>query len=221
MIREDFGDRKVELGDLCDILEGCIVKRIAEGRRFGLCLINEGLVDQLSSRSVRTLLSDGDASYGSQGRIVLEKSYLARVIAREVNRRLAERGIDVRITSKEIGYELRSQPPNAADAIYAQQLGYAAVEGFRLKHSNCMIVVEDGQAAYRSFRSLMDASGRIMPRKVDIGSQAYRIAREYFTRLTASDFAAEENVDRLAEAAGLSHQEFVTRFQRVPALTLK
>jgi 6-phosphofructokinase 1 len=221
MVREDFGARKIELGDLCDVLEGCVVKRIAEGRGFGLCVISEGLVDQLSSRSVRFLLSNGDAAYGSEGRIVLEDANLARALAREVNRRLAEREIGVRVIGKKIGYELRSEPPNAADAIYAQELGYAAVEGFRLKHSNCMLVVQDGQVAYRSFRSLMDASGRIMPRKVDVGSQAYRVTREYFTRLTASDFAAQESVDRLAEAAGLSAKEFVARFERAPALTPK
>jgi 6-phosphofructokinase len=138
-----------------------------------------------------------------------------------LNRRFKEREIDVRVTDKKIDYELRSQPPNEFDAGYGQSLGYAAVEGFRLRHSNCVVVFEDGKAAYKSFRSLMDpVTARIAPKRVDVNSQSYTIGRFYFTHLTSEDFDPER-VPPLAEAAHLTPEAFVAKFGRVPQITVK
>jgi 6-phosphofructokinase 1 len=220
VIPEDFGDRKVELGDVCNIIEGAIMKRLANGKPYGVILICEGLVNNISSRSVHGLMSTGDVSADTDGHVILENTRLSRAISRELNRRFKEREIDVRVTDKKICYELRSQMPNEFDAGYGQSLGYAAVEGFRLRHSNCVVVWEDGKVVYKSFRSLMDAAGRIAPKRMDVNSQSYTIGRFYFSHLTDADFEPER-IGALAAAAKLTPEEFSAKFRRVPQITVK
>jgi 6-phosphofructokinase 1 len=222
IIPEDFGDRKIEISDICDIFEGCILKRLTQGKNYGMCVISECLVNQLSSKTVQTLLDGGDVSYGREGQIVLEDAELGRAIAREVNRRFRERVVSVNVTSKKIGYELRSQVPDAFDAELAQELGFAAVEGFRQKHSNCVVVRQQGGMRYVSFRELMDSvTGRITPRKVNVNSQRYTVAREYFTFLTKEDLKNPEFLERIAAVANMNKDAILEHFQHVPELTVK
>jgi 6-phosphofructokinase 1 len=218
LIPEDFGDKTIELNDLCDIIEASIIKKLASGKQHGVIVMCESLVTQMSSWSVQGLMSSGDVTADSTGRVILERTELSRSLCRELNVRFQARRLDVRVTSKKIDYEIRSQPPNEFDAVYGQALGYAAVEGFRQGHSNCMVVFENAKIAYKSFRSLGDpVTMRIAPMRVDVGSQSYVIGRFYFTYLTDEDFEPER-IEQIAAAGNFTPEEFVARFRRIPQL---
>ena len=222
IIPEDFGDKKIELKDICDIFEGAIIKRLAMGKPYGMCVISEGLINQMTSNSIQGLFENGYIKYGAEGQIVLDDAELSRAVSKQVNQRLTDRGISVRVTPKKIGYELRSQSPNAFDAVYVQELGYGAVEGFRSGHSNCIALWDNGMVSYKSFRELMDpGTGRIFPRRVNIESQCYKITRTYLSVLKERDFQDKEKLEKLAKAANTTPDQFIAQFGRVPALTVK
>lgn len=222
IIPEDFGDKKIELSDICDIFEGAIIKRLAVGKGYGMCVISEGLISQMTSNAIQGLFENGYIKYGSEGQIALDDAELSRAVSKEVNERLNARGIGIRVTPKKIGYELRSQSPNASDAVYVQELGYGAVEGFKSGHSNCIAMWHNGCVSYKSFRRLMDpGTGRIFPRKVDIEGQRYKIMRMYLSVLKDADFEDKGQLEKLAKVANTSVDQFIAQFRRVPALAVK
>ena len=56
------------------------------------------------------------------------------------------------------------------------------------------------------------ATGRGRQRAVDVDTESYRVARDYMVRIGEKDFRDEAWVAKLADAAGLSTEEFNTRF---------
>lgn len=222
IIPEDFGDKKVDFSDICDILEGAIIKRLARGKRYGMCIISEGVINQLNSNSIQNLLIEGCLNYGTGGKISFDDSEFSRAVSKEMNKRLKARSLDTRVTSKKIGYELRSQAPNDFDAIYVQQLGYGAVEGFRKGHSNCVVTYEGGEVKYRSFRSMMDpTTGRLLPRRVNIESESYTITRQYLSVLRKEDLKSHSKREKLAKVANMETADFVAKFKKVRRLFVK
>src|SRR5688572_29158378 len=127
--------------------------------------------------------------------------------------RLEPRGIKVTIVDKTIGYELRCAPPIPYDAEYARDLGYAAVRYLLKGGSGAMITTQGGESQAVAFGEVVDAatgSARRCPVAVD--TESYQVARDYMVRIGKKDFADEMWVARLAEAGGLSLEDFLARF---------
>jgi 6-phosphofructokinase 1 len=61
-------------------------------------------------------------------------------------------------------------------------------------------------------------TGRTRVRTVDVEGESYLVARKYMIRLEKTDLADREMKRRLAEAAGLTSDEFVDRFGKVVEL---
>src|SRR5215469_14119176 len=210
IIPEEFAEGDISLGDIADIVEGSIIKRLALGRSHGIVLLSEALVERFSPQEESELQ---DVDRDAQGHIRVTEIDLGRKVKNEVQTRLERRGIKVTIVDKTIGYELRCAPPIPIDAEYARDLGYATVQYLLHGGSNAMITVQGGALRPVPFSEVADpATGGGRLRAVDVATESYRVARDYMVRIDKKDFQDEKWVGALAAAGGLSQPEFVSYF---------
>ena len=55
VIGEEFGRETVAFSDICDIVEGAIIKRRAKGRLYGVAVLAEGLIEKLDKDEIAEL----------------------------------------------------------------------------------------------------------------------------------------------------------------------
>ncbi|HKP84725.1 MAG TPA: 6-phosphofructokinase [Blastocatellia bacterium] len=210
IVPEEFRSRSVSLADICDIVEGTIIKRKAMGRGFGVVLLAEALIENLGTAEVAELR---DVDRDEQGNVRVTEIDIGRKVKNEVQASLERRNIKITIVDKTIGYELRCAPPIPYDTEYARDLGYAAVHHLINEGSGAMITIQGGEAQAIPFGEVIDpATGRGRLRAVDVDTESYQVARDYMVRLGPKDFADPAWVEKLAEAAGLSVEDFMARF---------
>ena len=155
--------------------------------------------------------------HDSYGHLRLAELDLAYILKTLVERRFAERGQNLTIVHKTIGYELRCAPPVAFDCEYVKTLGYGAVE-FLLnpdestsRIDGALVCIVDGQLRYLKFEDLMDPkTKKTSVRPVDISKPAYRVAREYMIRLEREDFENPQRLEKLARAASSQEKPLTT-----------
>ena len=211
IIAEEFASSTIPFATMCDIVEGAIIKRRAQGQHHGVVVIAEGLIEKLDPTELAELQ---DVERDEHGHIRLAEVDLARKIKVEVQGRFSERGIRLTVTNKNIGYELRCADPIAFDAAYCRDLGYGAVRFLVEGGTGAMVSVQHGRMVQIRFEDMRTAAGRTRVRHVDIGSDGYRVAREYMLRLEPEDFRDPAWVEKLAEAANLTSDQLRTRFER-------
>jgi len=206
VIGEEFADRRVSVDELAGVLEGAIIKRHAQGREHGVAILSESLATCLDGAEPDALERD------PHGHVRLADFELGRLLKDRVIQSLKARGIPVRISVKDLGYELRCAPPGAHDLQYARSLGYWAARFLLDGGTSAMISIQAGRLAPLPFERLLDpATGRARIRYVDLDSEMYRTMLAYMVRLRRADFLPE-NVGILAESANLSEAAFVERF---------
>ncbi|HKX29970.1 MAG TPA: 6-phosphofructokinase, partial [Blastocatellia bacterium] len=212
IIPEEFSAGLIGLADVCDIVEGSIIKRLAMGKSYGVALLSEAISEHFSSEEVTELQTvDRDA----QGHIRVAEIDLGRKVKSQVQARLEKLGVKVTIVDKTIGYELRCAPPIPYDAEHARDLGYAAVHYLQSGGSGVMITMQNGEITPVSLTDVLDpTTGQGRLRSVDLRSESYQVARDYMVRLDRKDFADEAWVEQLAAAARLSVPEFKERFAK-------
>jgi 6-phosphofructokinase 1 len=80
-----------------------------------------------------------------------------------------------------------------------------------------MITIQGGEFRPVPFADVIDAdTGRGRQRPVDVDTESYQVARDYMVRIGKKDFEDDDWVAKLADAAGLTLHEFVTRFSPQP-----
>jgi 6-phosphofructokinase 1 len=147
------------------------------------------------------------------GNVRLADLELGRLLKDRVTGSLQARGVPVRISVKDLGYELRCAPPGAHDLQYARSLGYWAARFLLDGGSGATVSIQAGRLVPMPFESLLDAAtGRARVRHVDVSSEMYQTMRAYMSRLHPMDFLPE-NIGVLAESANLSEAEFAARFR--------
>jgi ATP-dependent phosphofructokinase / diphosphate-dependent phosphofructokinase len=212
IIPEEFTRDLICLSDICDIVEGSIIKQRAMGRDYGVVLLSEALSERFSPQEV-TELQDVDRD--AQGNIRVAEIDLGRKVKSEVQARFLKRGIKITVVDKTIGYELRCAPPIPYDAEHARDLGYAAVNYLQTGGSGAMITIQDGEFTPVPFIEVIDRkTGRGRLRAVDVTTLSYQVAFDYMVRLKPGDFADPLWIDALAGAARLSVAEFTDHFAR-------
>ncbi len=211
LIGEEFRDRKISLATLADILEGSVIKRMAMGRPYGVAVLAEGLSERLDPEE---LSRNAEIERDSHGNIRYGEIELGRMLKNEVRRRLKERGINVTIVDKDIGYELRCADPIPFDLEYTQDLGYAAVMYLLSGGSGSIVTIDRGRLIPISFADMLDEkTGKARIREVDIDSDSYRVARHYMIRLEDADFGDPKSVARLATIGRMPPAEFDRKFR--------
>jgi 6-phosphofructokinase 1 len=212
IIGEEFRDKTVSFETICDILEVSIIKRMAQGSPYGIAVLAEGIITRIDTEELKAhpyvnLETD------LHGNIRLSEIDIGRITKDEVRRRLRERGIDVTIVNKDIGYELRCASPIPFDCEYTQDLGYAAVKYLQDGNSGAIVTVDKGQLIPVKFGDIINSNGRINTREVDVDSDSYQVARKYMIRLERSDFDEIKNVARLALIGNMKTEEFIEKFK--------
>ena len=210
VIGEEFERETVAFSDICDIVEGAIIKRRAMGRQFGVAVLAEGLIEKLDPAELAELQ---DVERDEHGHIRFAEVDLARKVKAEVQGRLAGRGLRVTIINKNIGYELRCADPIPFDAAYCRDLGYSAVRFLTSGGSEAMISIQGGKMIPIPFADIREpGTGRTRVRMVNVASEGYRVAREYMIRLEPGDFADASWARKMAQAGNLSEEQFRDRF---------
>lgn len=210
IIGEEFQRGTIPFAEICDILEGAIIKRRAIGMSYGVAVLAEGLIEKLDPKELEDLQ---EVERDEHGNIRFAEIDLARKVKFEVQGRLARRGIRVTITNKNIGYELRCAAPIPFDAAYCRDLGYSAIRFLLSGGSEAMVSIQGGRLVPISFDEMREpVSGKTRIRLVNIEREGYRVAREYMTRLEARDFADPAWIEKMALAGNLTADQFRSTF---------
>jgi 6-phosphofructokinase 1 len=212
LIPEQFGKGKIAIRDITTILEGSIIKRLAGGREDGVAILAEGLTEKLDEEELKNL---SDVSRDDMGRIRLSEVDLGELLKHETMKALAEKGLDVRVIDKTIGYELRSAPPIPFDAKYTRDLGYSAVKFLLSGGTGALITLQTGRMVPVSFSKIIDpASERPRIRFVDINTESYEVAEKYMIKLRKDDLSDTKKLRALAKTANMKPGDFKAYFSR-------
>ena len=221
IIPEEFLSDRITVGQVCDVLEGAILKRRVMGRERGLAIIAEGIAEMLDPQELADL-PGVVVNYDQHGHIRLDEIPLDTILKREIQNRFKERGEALGIVERTIGYELRSASPIPFDVDYTRTLGHGAVRVLLSASADDtgaddgLVCLEDGQVKVVPFDDLRDPiTQRTRVRRVDIHSESYHVARDYMIRLEREDLADPDMKRRLAMAAKMEPDEFERRFARV------
>jgi len=224
VIGEEFPKERITLAEVCDVLEGAILKRRVLGRKDGVAVIAEGIGEKLDPEELAKI-PGVEVERDPHGHIRLGEIPLATILKREIQRRFRERGEKMTIVDVTLGYELRCAPPIPFDIDYTRTLGYGAVR-FLLSEpkddkvkDGGMVCLVGGRLEILPFDELRDpVTGRTKVRLVDINSEHYKVAREYMIRLERKDLENPEMLAKLAEAAKMTTEEFKKKFAHVVGL---
>lgn len=210
LIPEEFGPHDASIDRFASIIEGAVIKGRAYGRKWGVAVLGEGLIEVLKPSELEKF---PDAGRDAFGHIRLANINLGSILSDLVSHRLAERGISTKFREIKLGYELRCADPVPFDIEYTRDLGYGAVRFLADGGSNAMVVLEDNRRKFVPFEKMRDPkTGRTIVRNVDVDSESYQVARRYMQRLTPKDFDDRVDVERLAAAANCSPEQFVADF---------
>jgi 6-phosphofructokinase 1 len=201
VIPEEFRRRPIQLDDVTSVLEGGIVKRLAQGRAYGCAVIAEGVMEYMDPDDPHLK----DVPRDEHGHIRLAEIPIASLLRKTVAGDLAERGVKVTIGEKEVGYELRAGYPTAFDRDYTLDLGVGAVETLLSGTSGVLITRQGGRIVPLPFADIIDpATQRSRTRVVDLESTAWRTSYALQERIFPEDLADAERLASIARAAGLS-----------------
>ena len=210
LIPEEWGGRPIRLQEVLDVLATSIIIRMTEGKNYGVAVIAEGLVEQMTPMDLEALK---DAPRDHHGHIQLSEINFSDLLKRELHRTLADVGVDLRLLNKDLGFELRCADPIAFDIEYTIGLGEAAVTFLLQGGSNATITIQHDQVVPLPFESMMDArTGRTEVRRVKIDSFSYGSAYKFMIRLKPQHASDEALLAQMAAHTKLSPAEFKARF---------
>jgi len=208
LIPEELGD-KISWKKVVAILTGAMIKRLVLGRNHGVAVIAEGIAIRFDPEEM-TILKD--VPRDEHGNIRLAEIPLADMLKQHVLAELASLGLKMTIIGKDIGYELRCNPPISYDREYTRYLGFSAVKFLVNGGSGAMIMLKDGKSIPIKFADLIDPkTKKTRIRTVEIDSDDYHMARRYMIRLEKEDLEGEM-LGRLAAAVKMAPGDFKKRF---------
>jgi 6-phosphofructokinase len=210
VIPEEFPEPVVKLSHIVDILVGAIIKRLSYGRRDGVAMLAEGLVERLDPNELEVLL---DVERDAHNNIRLAEVNFGEILKYHVQERLKEFDIKATIVAKNIGYELRCADPIPFDMEYTRDLGYCAAKFLIDSGNGAMVSIQEGHFVPLYFKEILDPkTKRAKVRMVNVGSEYYYIARRYMLRLNRADFDDPHELAKYAATCGISLDEFRMQF---------
>jgi 6-phosphofructokinase 1 len=210
LIPEEWGGREIRLQEVTDILAASVIKRLAEGKSYGLALVAEGIMEQLAPADLDML---DNVERDAHGHIRLAEINTADILKRALRKQLLDLGVDMGVVSKDLGYELRCADPIAFDIDYTRSLGEAAVDFLLQGGSNATITLQQNQVVPIPLEKMMDPdTGRTEVRVVKIDSFTYQSAYKFMIRLKPQDAENGMLLARMATQTNLSLEGFKARF---------
>jgi 6-phosphofructokinase 1 len=222
IIPEEFGDRKVTLDEVCDIIIGSIIKRRAKGSPYGVAVLAEGLIESIGKEGLQAMIDSGQ--FGRYGEIKIDPFghmrlgdiEFGRMVNDRTSAKLDELGLSTTLIDKDLGYEMRCADPIPFDAEYTRDLGYGAVKFLLSEDASkfgAIISLVGGHLVPMPFQDLIDpVTKRMTTRRVNIRGEGYQSARRYMLRLKKHDFQDPDRLLPLARAAKMTPEQFRQRF---------
>jgi len=208
LIPEELGN-KISLNKVVAILSGAIIKRFAAGKNHGVAVIAEGVATRFDPEELTFLK---DVPRDDHGNIRLAEIPLGDMLKQRVTADLDSLGLKTTIIAKDIGYELRCQPPISFDREYTRYLGFTAVKFLVSGGSGAMIMLKDGKSLPIKFSDLLDPkTGKTRIRTVDTKADDYLMARRYMIRLEKEDMEGEK-LKKLATKVKMNPEDFRKKF---------
>ena len=210
LIPEEWSGQEIRLQEIVDILVGCMLLRLLQQKPYGVALLAEGILENLSHEDLNCL---ENVERDEHGHIRMAEVNFLDLLKQELERNLEELGIRLRLVRHILGYELRCATPNSYDVEYTRLLGEAAVSFLIAGGTNAIITLQSHQAVPIPYDQMIDPeTGRTEVRMVDMNSYRYQSAYKFMTRLKPEFAGDEELVARLAELTNLSVEAFKSRF---------
>lgn len=249
IIPEEFGldadgkPNKITIKRLCDILIGSIIKREANGKRYGVIVLAEGLIESVKDE-LKVILEKTHGRYGNYetdafGHLRLGEIEFGKLIRELLTERLLKAkepepadlprlhdllnvdvkpyGLKVTFIDLDLGYVLRCADPIPFDAEYTRDLGYSAVK-FLLSDAaakyGAVIGFNQGVMEPTPFKKMINPkTKRMKTRLVNVAGEGYEVATRYMIRLEKHDFKEAETVRELAAVANRTPEEFRGEFE--------
>ncbi|MFA5031865.1 MAG: diphosphate--fructose-6-phosphate 1-phosphotransferase [bacterium] len=212
IIGEEFKGKYVSLKNLCDIIEGAIIKRKSMGRSDGVAVLAEGLLERFD---IDELKEAGDVELDEFDNIRMSELDLGKIVKKEIKKRFEERGQSIATpVTKDIGYELRCVSPIPFDMELTRDLGFCAVKFLLNGDSGALINVRENKEPPILLKNIIDPNtGKIKVRFVNTETESYEAALHYMIRLKPEDFEDKEQLEKLAKTANLTPAEFIKKFK--------
>ncbi len=210
IIPEEFGNKKVALTTIVKILEGAVIKRLAYKKPYGVAIIAEGVLEKIDVDNLKKI---GNVEYDEYGHVRVNDFSLSHILAKKVKEHLSQIGINIKIISKQIGYELRSAPPIPFDMEYTRDLGFGAIKTILNGKSNALIYYDDDILYTIPFEELYKDSETIKTRRVNINSEYYEVAYNYMIRLKKEDIRNKEMLNRFSNITSISEEAFIKTYK--------
>jgi 6-phosphofructokinase 1 len=211
LIQEEFQGVDLTFKRLCDVIETSIIKRVSTEKNHGVIVLAEGIVERLPKDDLQRMFGDS-IKLDDHGHILFSELDFGKAVRDEIRRRTELRKLPVTFTDKNLGYEVRCAPPNAYDGEYARDLGYGAVKFLREGGSDAMITFEGERMKPVPFEQIVGNGGKVNIRPVDVKSEGYQCALKYMIRLEQKDITDENRLQKLAQVAKMSAEEFKNEF---------
>lgn len=179
LVPEEFRGLSVKPSEIAGLIFESIQLRARQGKNYGIVLLAEGVIEMLDAESTEELKN---CPRDHLGRIKYAEVSLEHIIARSLRSRIAEQKLEVQISTKNIGYELRCHDPISFDIEYTRFLGYGAVDYLLSGASGGVVVRDFDKLGFIKFEDMMDQSGAMRSRPLDLNSDLYRVAKSYMIR---------------------------------------
>jgi 6-phosphofructokinase 1 len=210
LVPEEWGGGEIRLQEVVDTLAVSILMRLLEGKPYGVALLAEGILENLSHEDLQAL---DNVERDEHGHIRLAEVNFMDILKQKLEADLNQLGVKVRLIKHVLGYELRCANPNAFDIEYTRMLGEAAVSFLLDGGNNAIITLQRNHAVPIPYQDMLDPeTGRTEVRMVDITSYRYQSALKFMTRIKSENSGDEQLFERLAAVTRLSPQGFKARY---------
>ena len=191
----------IKLNEIVDLIDASIIKRLCSGKDYGVAVITEGIVD---------MLDESDLNKYFEGSLHRGHELLGFQVRRKLVKRWNKRRHELFFQNKFLGFELRSDDPNAHDIILSRNLGYAAVFSCKMKNINATIVaIKGGELVSIPLSEMMDPF-TLSPtvKGVNIDSLTYTVAQSYMIKLKKADLKDTNLLKKMSDIAGMDCETF-------------
>jgi 6-phosphofructokinase 1 len=211
IVAEEFGGEKIRLDRIARIVEGGILKRMAEGHAHGVVVLAEGLGECLDPADLAAL---PDLPRDEHGHLRLAELPLGKLVRDRVAKGLAEHGLSMTMVVKDVGYELRCVPPNAFDQDYTRDLGAGAVAILLAGGGNVMITRQSQRIVALPFDEILDPkTGKTRVRLLDVETESFANALALQSRLSPSDLDTKKLGKQISAISSLTLKALRKRFE--------
>jgi 6-phosphofructokinase 1 len=210
LIPEEWSGREIRLREVVDILVTTMLMRLTEGKPYGVAVLAEGLLENLSHEDLKTLKN---VERDEHGHIRLPDVNFLDILKNEIDKELAGYGIRLKIVKHVLGYELRCAPPCALDIEYTRGLGGAAVDFLLNGGTSAIITLQQGQMVPIPYQDMINQeTGRTEVRMVDTNSYRYSTAYKFMTRLKPEHIDDNLLFEKVSALTHLTAKEFKERY---------